>query len=106
MSTGEVNTSLRGEETHSLDGNEVKDVNSAATGLSVPITSEEVARQMRAATDSLMKQLEVLCDLMRELRRETVRHDEGTSAPDQGPSGPRGGRYDKRTTHKFTPILK
>ena len=31
MSTGELNISLTGEETRSLDGNEVEDVNSAAT---------------------------------------------------------------------------
>ena len=41
MSAGEMNTSLTGEETHSLDGNEVQDVNSAAAGLSVPITSKK-----------------------------------------------------------------
>ena len=95
MSAGEMNTCLTGEETHSLDGNEVEDFYSAATGLSAPITLEEVARQIRAATDPLTKQLEMLCDLMRELRRDTVRCDEGTSAPAQGPSGPRGGRYDR-----------
>ena len=43
MSTREVNTSLSGEETHSSEGNEVEDVNSAATSLSIPITLEEVA---------------------------------------------------------------
>ena len=47
MSAGGVNTSSRGEEIHSLDGNELEDTNSAGTGLSVPITSEEVARQIR-----------------------------------------------------------
>ena len=94
-----MNTSLTGEETHSLDGNEVQDVNSAATGLSVPITSEEVARQIRAATHPLTKQLEKLCDLMRMLRWEIARRDEGTSAPTQGPSGPRCGRYDSYKLH-------
>ena len=39
----EANASLADEETHSLDGNEMKDVNSAVTSLSTPITSEEVA---------------------------------------------------------------
>ena len=100
MSAGEMNTSLTGEETHSLDGNEVEDVNSAATGLSVPITSEEVAWQIRAATDPLAKQLENLRDLMRELRRDTAMRDEGTSAPAQGPSGPRGDRYDSNYLRK------
>ena len=49
--TEEANTSLPAEETHSLDWNEIGDVNSAATSFSTPITSEEVARQIRAATD-------------------------------------------------------
>ena len=47
MSAGEVNSSLTGKEFHSLNGNELEDVNSAGTGLSVPMTSEEVARQIR-----------------------------------------------------------
>ena len=85
-----MKTSLTGEETHSLDGNE--DVNNAAASLSVSVTSDEVARQIRAATDPLTNQLEKLCDLMRELRRDTARRDEGTSFSAQGPSGPRGDR--------------
>ena len=87
MSTGEMNISLTGEETPSLDGSEVEDVSSAATGLSVPITSEEVAREI-----SLTKQLEKLCDIMKELHLDTARLDEGTFAPPQGLSGPRGNR--------------
>ena len=85
MSTGEMNTSLTGEKTHSLHGNEVKAINNAATGLSALITSEEVEQQLRAATDPLTKQLEMPCDLMRELCRDTVRCGGGTSAPAQGP---------------------
>ena len=38
----------------------------------------------------------MLCDLMRELRQDTARRDEGTSVPAQGPWGPRGGRSDTR----------
>ena len=86
----EANTTSTGEETHSLDGNEIGDVNSAATSLSTHITLEEVARQIRAATDPLTRQLEKLCDLMLELRRDTPRHIEETSAPVQEPSRPRG----------------
>ena len=92
MSAENMNTSLTGEETHSSGGNEVEDVISTSTGLSVPITSKEVARQIRASPDPLTKQLEMSCDFMRELRRNTLRRDEGTSVPAQGPSGPRGGR--------------
>ena len=71
----EANTSLAGEETHSLDGNEIEDDDSAALSLSTPITSEEVARQIRAATDPLTRQLEKLCDLTLELRRDTSRRN-------------------------------
>ena len=47
----EVNTSSTGDETHSLSSHEVENVVNAATTLSVPITSEEVARQIKATTD-------------------------------------------------------
>ena len=85
------------EETHSLDGRDVGDVKRAASCLSVPITSQEVARQIREATDPLTKQLEKLFDFMIELHRDTTNCNEGTSAPTQGPSGPRGERYDMGT---------
>ena len=55
---GEVNISIKDRETHSLDGNEVQDSSSAAASTSVPIKSEESARQIRAASDPLTKQLE------------------------------------------------
>ena len=90
----EVNTSPTGDAIHNLDGNDVGDVNSAATSLSNPITSKEVAGQIGAATDRLTKQLEKLCDFMSERRRDTSRRDEETSAPIQGPSRPRGERFD------------
>ena len=92
--TEEVNTSLTGEKTQSLDWNEIGDVNSAASSLSTPMTSEEVTRQIRAATDPLTRQLEKLCHLMLELRRDTSRRNEGTSVPIQSPSRPRGDRFD------------
>ena len=94
----EINTSLTREEAHSSDCNEVEDVNSAAPSLSVPITSEEVARRIRATTDLLTKQLQKLCNLMKELGRDTARRDEVISASTQGASGPRGDRYDTRQT--------
>ena len=42
------------------------DINSASS-LSTPVTSVEVAKQIKAATDPLTKQLNRLCDLMKEL---------------------------------------
>ena len=55
---GEVNTSMAGEENHKLDGNEVEEISSAAASSSFLITSEEVARQIQAATGPSRKQLE------------------------------------------------
>ena len=90
----ESNTSSACDETHSLDGNEIRDVNSAATSLSTPITLEEVARQIRAATNPLTKQLEKLCDLMLELHKDASRRNEETSARVQGPSRPHSEKFD------------
>ena len=90
----EANASSASDETHSLDGNEIGDVNSAATSLSTPITSEEVARQIRAATNPLTRQLEKLYDLMLELHVDASRRNEETSAPVQGPSRLRSERFD------------
>ena len=91
MSAEEINTSSTSKENHSLDGNEA--VNTAAASSSVPITPEEVARQIEAA-DSLTRQMENLCDLMKEPHKDIARRNEGTSAQIQGPSGPIGERYD------------
>ena len=63
-----VNTSMTGDETHSLSSHEVEDVGNAAVSSSAPNTLEEVARKIEAATDPLTKQLEKLCDLMKKLR--------------------------------------
>ena len=62
-----VSTTETGDETHSLTGHEPKDVNRAVSSLCTPVTSEEVAKQIRAATDVLTKKLEWLDDLMKEL---------------------------------------
>ena len=55
-----VNTIETGDETHSLSGHEPEVVRSAASNLSIPVTAEEVARQINTATDPLTKQLERL----------------------------------------------
>ena len=72
----EVNTRLTCDKTHGLGNHDVEDVGNAATSSNVPITSEEVARQIRAATSLLTKRLEKFCDLTRELRRDTSRRSE------------------------------
>ena len=91
----EVKTKLTGDETHSLGSHEVEDFGNVAASSSAPITSEEVPRQIKAANDPLTKQLEKLCDLMRELRRDTCRLSEEISGLFQGPSRPRGDTFDK-----------
>ena len=91
----EVNTRLTSDETHILGNHEVEDVGNDATSSSAPITSEEVARQIKVATDPLTKQLEKLCDPMKGLRRDTYRRSEETAGLVQGPSRPRGDRFDR-----------
>ena len=49
----EANTSLTGGKTHSLGSHEVGDVSDAAAKSSISNTLEEVARQLKAATDPL-----------------------------------------------------
>ena len=99
--TEEVKTSLTGDETHSLCSHEVEDVGNAASSSSTPITSEEVARQIEAAPDPLTKLLENLCDLMKELRRDSPKPSEETSSLAQGPSRPLGNSFDSCLTWKL-----
>ena len=86
----EVNATLTSDETHSLGSHELKDVGNAATSSSAPITSKEVALQIKASTDLLTIQLE---KLMIELRRDTFRRSEETFGLIQFPSRPRGDRF-------------
>ena len=71
--SGEVNTSMTGDDTHSLGSHEVEDVDNAAASFSVPITSEEVARQIKVTNDPLTKQLGKLCDLMKRKQQDVVK---------------------------------
>ena len=52
------------------------------TSSSVSVTSEEVARQIKTATDLLTQQLANLCELMQELKNEQAnrRHEETASS--------------------------
>ena len=72
----EVDTSLTDDQTHGLGSHEIEDVGNAATSSSVPITSKEVARQIKSATDPLTKQLEKFSELIRELRRDAPKRSE------------------------------
>ena len=93
----EVNTSETGDKTHSLGSHELQDVGNAASSSTTPITSEEVAGQIKAATDPLTKQLEKLCDLMKELRRDSLRLFKEMSFMTQGPSRALGNKFDTGT---------
>ena len=76
-----VNTTETGLATHSLTGHEPRDVNSASSSLSTlstPITSEELARQIKTATDLLTKQLQQLCCLMKVLRQVPPKRNKET----------------------------
>ena len=89
----EAKTSSAADEAHSLDGNEKGDVNIAATSLSTPITSEEVARQIRATNEPLTGQLEILCDFMLELHKNASPSNEKNSTRVQGHSRPCSERF-------------
>ena len=52
-------------EAYTLIGNEPGDVNSTSSSLSTSVTSEEFARQIKAAADPMTERLERLCDSMR-----------------------------------------
>ena len=91
--TEELNTSGTGDETQSLGSHELEDVGKAASNSNALITSKEVTRQIKAATDPLTRQLERLCDLIKKLRWASSRHNEETSGLTQGPSRPHS-RFD------------
>ena len=92
--TEEVNVSGTGDESHIFGSHEVVDVSNAASNSSAPVTSEEVARQIKAAADPLTKQLEWLCDLMKELRQALPRRNEENFGLTQGPSRRHGSKFD------------
>ena len=92
--TEDVNTSITDDETHSLSSHEIEGVGDAAGSLRVLITSKEVMRQVKAATDPLTRQLEKLFGLIKELRRDSLRCNEETSSLTQGPLRPQGHWFD------------
>ena len=81
-----MNTNKTKEEPHSLTGHELGGVDSTASGQSTPVTSEEVAIQIKAVTNPLTKQLERPCGLMKELRQTPPKRNEITSDVIQGSS--------------------
>ena len=78
------------------------------TSPSVSVTSDEVARQIKAVVDPLTQQLAHLCELMQEVRNEQAprRHEETASSraasKSTGSAGQSGNKYlHKRFTHIF-----
>ena len=76
------------------------------TSANVFVTSEKVARQIKAVTHPLSEQLTHPCELIRELRNEQVirRHDETASrapSPSSGSSGPSDSRKYKYTVQNY-----
>ena len=67
--TERVNAAETNDKIRRLNGQGGKDVKTAGSRQSTPVTSEEKARQIRAITDLLSEQLELLFDLMRDLRQ-------------------------------------
>ena len=59
------------------------EVNNENSSPVIPVTSEEVARQVKAVTDPLSEQLELLCDLMKDLQQSTLRCNKETSSAAQ-----------------------
>ena len=81
-----VNTAETNNKTRSLDRQELSDVDIAGSSQIAPITTEEVARHIRAVNDPLSKELELLCDLMKELRQARLRRNKNSSGLIQGSS--------------------
>ena len=91
-----LNASVTGDETHILSGHEPEDVGSADSNSSSPVTYEEVARQTKAATNPLTRQLEGPCHLTKKLRQALPKRNEEISGLIQGPSRPHSSRFDSR----------
>ena len=65
-----VNSRGTGDETFSLSGHEREDVSSAASKSSAPVISEDLARQIKAATNPLTRHSERLWEVLKELRKD------------------------------------
>ena len=89
-----VNTNKNNNETQVLPCLELEDVNSAADSLNSPYTSAEAARQFKPATDPPSKQLERLCNRLKELHQAPLKRKEETLGLIQGSSKAHNHRFD------------
>ena len=69
-----------------LNGQESRDINNADSSQTIPVMSEKVARQLRALTDLLSEQLDLLCDVMKDLRQDPISRSEENNGLIQGSS--------------------
>ena len=91
LNSRRVNSTDTDDETSSLNGHAMTDVNSADNSPDTPVMSEEVARQMIAATGPLSKQLELcviylnICNkaLSDVVKKLLVQHKAHREAPTQ-----------------------
>ena len=81
-----LKTSEIGDIIHNSSDHKQEVVNRLTTNLCTLVTSRKVARQITVATDPLTRQLEQLCDLMKNLRQGPPKHNEETHALVQCPS--------------------
>ena len=60
----------------------MNDITSENSSQETPITSEEVARQIKAATDPLTRQLELVYHFIKDQRQTSFRRNEEANSPD------------------------
>ena len=80
-----VKTADKDDERNSLSGEAMEDVNNVDSSPDIPVTSEEVAEQVRGVSAPLSKVLELLYDLIYDLEQSFLRRNEETSGLTQRP---------------------
>ena len=71
-----------------FDWSQTRDVNSASSRLTTPVTFEELAREINVAANPLTEPLERLCDVMKELCQFLPKHNDETTGLIQDPGRP------------------
>ena len=81
-----MNTTETVDETGILNGHIMTEIGDGYNSSDIFVMVEEVARQIKAMTEPLLKQQVVLCDMRRNLRQSTLWRNEKTSISAQGSS--------------------
>ena len=95
LSRRKVNSAELNDETRNPNGQDMGTVNSANSSTDIPDTSKVVAQQIRAMTGLLSRLLELLCTLMKDPRRISLRRKEEASGQAGGLSGVPKTRFDR-----------